>query len=112
MLGASGCLTKNFNNIFVRYNLSSRVSINTILQNLSFCIEILAFLLYTFVLGNNAVVEAKTEEEKDVDKSKKKRKTVITIADSLKSLGGAIRILSRRYGYPEVNTSIISISSH
>lgn len=50
-----------------------------------------------------------TPEEKEAaeNKLKKKRKTQVTLADSLKSLGGAVRILTRRYGFEEVMYSVL-----
>jgi hypothetical protein len=47
------------------------------------------------------------EKEEAENKLKKKRKTQVTLADSLKSLGGAVRILTRRYGFEEVMYSVL-----
>jgi len=41
------------------------------------------------------------------DKSKRKRKTTITLQDSLKSLSGAVRILTRRYGFQEIMNTVL-----
>jgi len=47
------------------------------------------------------------EKEEAENKLKKKRKTQVTLADSIKSLGGAVRILTRRYGFEEVMYSVL-----
>lgn len=46
-------------------------------------------------------------DEKSADKAKRKRKTTITLQDSLKSLSGAVRILTRRYGFQEIMNTVL-----
>jgi tubulin polyglutamylase TTLL6/13 len=46
-------------------------------------------------------------DEKEADKAKRKRKTTVTLQDSLKCMSGAVRILTRRYGFQEVLNAVL-----